>query len=254
MTTLNWQLQTPLDAIIFDCDGTLSAIEGIDELAKKNGAGKEVSSLTEDAMSKSGLNLSLYKKRLDLVRPTQEQVFSLGMEYYVHRIPDLEQVISVLRRLNKTIYVVSAGLSPSVTIFGGLLQIPAANIFAVNIQFDDQGHFLDFDHKSPLVTKEGKRLIVTQLKARHDQMAYLGDGMNDYAVYDLVTRFIGYGGSFYRENIAALCAYYIKTQPLAPLLPLVLTESEYKSLLPQEQALYNQGLETIKENKVIVPL
>jgi phosphoserine phosphatase len=253
MATPNWQILTPLEAIIFDCDGTLSAIEGIDELAKKNGVGQQVSSLTEEAMGKTGLNLSLYKKRLDLVRPTHEQVIGLGMEYYANRIPDIDAVLSVLTRLNKMVYIVSAGLTPSVTIFGQLLQIPPSHIFAVNLDFDDQGHFLDFDHKSPLVTKEGKRLIVTQLKTRYDNLAYIGDGLNDYAVYDLVTRFIGYGGIFYRENIAALCSYYIKTKLLASLLPLILTETEAKNLLSSEQKLYDQGVEAIQKQQVLVP-
>ena len=112
MTAANWQLQTPLDAIIFDCDGTLSAIEGIDELAKKNEVYEQVSSLTAEAMGRSGLNPHIYKNRLDLVRPTQEQVFALGMQYFAHRIPDIEAVLSVFRRLNKTIYIVSSGLTP----------------------------------------------------------------------------------------------------------------------------------------------
>jgi phosphoserine phosphatase len=39
MLTKNWQLQHPLDAVVFDCDGTLSQIEGIDALAEKNDVG-----------------------------------------------------------------------------------------------------------------------------------------------------------------------------------------------------------------------
>src|SRR5690348_9103164 len=108
MTTLNWQLQTPLDAILFDCDGTLSAIEGIDELARNKGAAQEVQSLTEQAMGKSGMNPGLYRKRLDLVKPTQEQVVALGMQYYTHRAPDVEGVIALLKRLNKFLYIISA--------------------------------------------------------------------------------------------------------------------------------------------------
>ncbi len=252
MTKDNWQLKDPLDAIIFDCDGTLSTLEGIDELAKRNGVGKQVSALTADAMGKTGMNLGLYKKRLDLVKPTQEQVFSLGMEYFVHRVPDAEQVISTLKRLNKTIYIISAGLTPAVQIFGQLLQVPQANIFAVNIAFDTQGHFLEFDHKSPLVTREGKRLIVLQLKAKHEHLGYIGDGLNDCETADLVMRFIGYGGAFYRENIAALCDYYIKSLSLAPLLPLVLTEGELGGLLPEEQEIYQRGVERIQEGEVLL--
>jgi len=250
---MTWQLQTPLDAIIFDCDGTLSTIEGIDELAIKNGVEHQVKALTEEAMGKTGINHIMYKNRLDLVKPTREQVIALGMTYYTHRAPDLEGVLAVLQRLNKTLYIVSAGLTPAVTIFGKLLKIPEANIFAVGIEFDDRGHFLDFSHQSPLVMREGKRLLITQVKTSNSEVGFIGDGLNDYVAADLVTRFVGYGGSYYRENIAALCQYYIKKSSMAPLLPLLLTKQEQQELLPEETALYQKGLRAIQEKEVLVP-
>lgn len=252
MASFNWQIQTPLDAIIFDCDGTLSRIEGIDELARKNGVFEKVAALTAEAMGKTGINPTLYKERLDLVKPTREQVISVGMEYFSHRVPDLEATLFLLKRLNKSIYIISAGLTPSVAIFGQLLQIPASNIFAVDIQFDDQGHFLDFNHKSPLVIREGKRLIIAQIKTQHERLAFVGDGLNDCVAADLVTRFVGYGGTFYRENIAALCNYYIKTASMASLLPLVLTETEHKSLQEAEMELFEQGLQAIADHEVLI--
>ena len=51
-----WQLKTSIDALIFDCDGTLSRIEGIDVLADQNGVGDAVKQLTHDAMTHMGLN------------------------------------------------------------------------------------------------------------------------------------------------------------------------------------------------------
>jgi len=252
MTAATWQLQIPLDAIIFDCDGTLSSIEGIDELAKRNSKGPEVEAITAEAMGKIGINPNIYKKRLDLVKPTHEQVIALGMEYFVHRVPHIEKLIALFKKMNKAIYIISAGLLPAITIFGKLLDIPPANIFAVNIDFDDQAHYLDFDHHSPLTTRDGKRLILTQLKSRHQHLAFVGDGLNDYAAHDLVSRFIGYGGTYYRENIAELCQFYIKIHSLDPLLPLCLTEEEHQNLEPQEFERYKQGLQAIAEGRVII--
>ncbi len=240
MSMPTWQLQTPIDAIVFDCDGTLSAIEGIDELAKNSGVADTVRNLTAMAMGKMGMNVELYQQRLDLVRPTQQQVLALGKEYFVHQTPDVMEVIGLLKRLGKAIYVVSAGLYPAVEIFAELLKIPAKNVFAVKIKFDSNGNYLDFDRSSPLVTSNGKREIVSQLKITHPKMVYVGDGLNDYATYDLVTRFVGYGGAYYRENIAKLCQYYIRTQSMAPLVPLVLTQSEYEKLTPAEKNIYKK--------------
>ena len=93
----------------------------------------------------------------------------------------------------------------------------------MNIHFDEQGHYRDFDRTSPLIHNQGKRIIVEQLKKQHANLLYLGDGLNDLAVRDLVTRFVGYGGWYYRQNIADQCEFYIKSPSLLALLPLALT-------------------------------
>jgi phosphoserine phosphatase len=250
MLTPTWQLQTPITAVIFDCDGTLSTIEGIDELANNNNVGDIVQSLTREAMGKSGMTLEIYEERLTLVQPTKDQVYSLGKNYFAHQIPHAADIINSLKRLNKSIYIISAGLYPAVAMFGEMLQIPPENIFAVDVEFNAMGHYLNFDRTSPLVQKNGKRTIVNQLKNAHPTLAYVGDGLSDYEVYDLVTRFVGYGGAFYRENIAASCQYYIKTLSLAALLPLSLTEKEYQQLTVKEKILYDIGVAAIQEGHV----
>jgi len=247
MTAPLLPLQTPLSAIIFDCDGTLSAIEGIDELAKMNGVDDFVETLTADAMGKSGLTSELYRKRLDLVYPTEEQVIALGRHYFTNQVPDAAAVIQLFKRLKKSVYILSAGLAPAVSIFGELLGIAHDHIFAVNIQFDSQGLYLDYDSSSPLANRDGKRTLVTHLKTLHPDLLLIGDGLNDYAAHDLVTRFVGYGGVFYRKNIESLCTHYIRSLSMATLLPLSLTHSEVALLSTQEQRLYEKGVKAINE-------
>lgn len=250
MTSPSWQLNRPVSAIVFDCDSTLSSIEGIDFLAKNNGVGDAVKSLTLDAMGKTGLTRDIYQQRLDLVIPRREQVYALGHQYFAHRSPDIMDVINLFKRLKKEVYLVSSGVNPAVRIFGEMLQIPPENVFAVDLRFDQQGNFLDFERSSPLVSNDGKRTILQQLKNKHENIIHIGDGLNDIVTLDLVTRFIGYGGVAYRKNIAELCKYYINTLSLTPLIPLTLTNDETMSLLPDELALYQQGLIAIQEGKV----
>jgi len=246
----SWQPRKPITAIIFDCDGTLSSIEGIDALAKSTEAKTEVERLTAEAMGKTGINPTVYQQRLSIVRPTQEQITALGALYLQHIVPEVTAVIQLLQRLNKSVYIVSAGLYPAVANFGKALQIPPDNIFAVQVKFDAQGNLIDFDHTSPLINNNGKRIIVDELRQNHAELAYVGDGLNDYAVHDLVSRFIGYGGVYYREHIAELCDYYIAAVSMASLLPLVLTQQEYINLNEHEQLLYQQGLSDIRQKKV----
>jgi len=249
MTSPSWQLSDPVNAIVFDCDSTLSSIEGIDFLAKNNGVGEAVKSLNQE-VGKSSVNPILYQQRLDLVVPRREQVHALGHQYFAHRAPDISDVINLFKRLNKSVYLVSAGMNPAVKMFGEMLQIPAENIYAVDLRFDQQGNFLDFERTSPLVNHDGKRAVIQELKNRHKHIIHIGDGFNDIVTLDLVTRFIGYGGVAYRKNIAELCQYYISTLSFAPVLPLALTSEEIMALLPDENALYQLGLAALNEGKV----
>lgn len=237
-----WQLPIPVDAIAFDCDGTLSHIEGIDELAKINGVGDIVQNLTAMAMGQSEINPELFQQRLNLVRPSYDQILSLGRDYIAHQSPDIMAVIRILQQFDKAIYIVSAGLLPAVAHFGKYLGIAESAIFAVGIDFNANGSYQDFDHHSPLVTAAGKRIIVEQLKRKHKYIVHVGDGLNDLSTFDVVTRFIGYGGAFYRENIAKLCQYYLRSSSMAPLLPLCLTAQEVDLLSIPDRKFYDQGL------------
>jgi phosphoserine phosphatase len=104
MSAMRVQLQQPMDAIIFDCDGTLSSIEGIDELARQNGVAAPVAALTAIAMGRTGINPDLYQERLSLVKPHSEQVLALGREYYQEITPDARAVVQIFQRLEKAIY------------------------------------------------------------------------------------------------------------------------------------------------------
>jgi phosphoserine phosphatase len=243
----NWQLTIPLDAILFDCDGTLSSIEGIDELAALAGPEKEkaVKELTAKAMGQSGINPDIYAERLAFTSPLKGQLEAVGKQYISHVTPDAQAVIRILQQLGKQIYILSAGLHPAVVLLGEYLNIPEQNIFSVNIYFDEAGKYRDFDRRSPLIHNDGKHQIVEQLKKQHRQILYVGDGMNDLAVRSLVTKFIGFGGFFYRQNIEEQSDYYIKAASMAPLLSLALTEEEKEKLAAEDIKLYEQGVKLL---------
>lgn len=148
----------------------------------------------------------------------------------------------ILRLAGKDIYVVSAGLYPAVLGFAAKLGVAPAQVFAVSIQFDAKGHYQDFDHNSPLVTQEGKRWAVQQIQKQHPRLIYIGDGLNDMSTQALATRFVGYGGAFYRENIAEACRYYIAQPSMLPLLAVSLTQAEVANLPSAEHLNYRVGL------------
>lgn len=240
-----WQLVEPISGVIFDCDGTLSSLEGIDVLADMNNVGPMVKEMTAAAMREHGINPEMYWQRLTRVQPTQSQVLWLGDAYFNHCIPDAMEVITILKRLKKTVHIVSSGLDPAVKRFAHHLGIPSANVFAVPIYYDAHGNFLDFDRTSPLVQPDGKRCIVNEITKGQNSLIYIGDGVNDLDVCGSVKKFIGFGGITYRERVARMADYYIKVNTMAPLLPLALTKHETKSLETKEYILYQKGANTL---------
>jgi phosphoserine phosphatase len=71
------------DVVCFDCDSTLSRIEGIDELARQHGLFDKVAALTDAAMNGELALEDVYASRLDLIRPNQASIDWLaGLSIY----------------------------------------------------------------------------------------------------------------------------------------------------------------------------
>lgn len=245
-------LSDPIDAIIFDCDGTLSIIEGIEVLGRANGVGDRIKELTEQAISHIGMSPELYRERIELTRPARSQVIHLAQQYYAARAPSVAGVIEVLQQLGKSVYVVSSGINPAVMLFASMLGIPAAHVYAVKVNFSGSGDYLGYDESSVLTQRLGKRMIAEQLKTKHPRLIWIGDGMNDVIVKDQVVRFIGFGGAVYRDNVATQSDYYVTSQSMAPILPLCLTQVEANRLSSNVQTLYQEGLRLIDQGEVIL--
>ncbi len=250
MNNITDSLNSPIDAFIFDCDGTLSLIEGIEVLAEQNGVGPRVHELTAYAMGEAGLCSTIYQERLTLVRPNRRQVIELAQNYFASRAPDSIAVIEALHALDKAVYVVSAGVNPAVRLFATMLGIPAEHVFAVDLKFSMTGDYEGYDQSAYPTENNGKRIIAHAIKERHERLIWIGDGMNDLIVKPDVARFIGYGGAFYRPKIAQHSDFYLTCQSMAPLLALGLTHSEIETLEGKTRALYTQGLELIEAGDV----
>jgi len=247
----SWQPQSAIEAVIFDCDSTLSAVEGITVLAELNGVFAAVHELTEKAMADTGVTISLYQERLDLVKPKKDQMQVVVRAYWQDVTPDVGTVIKCLQMLGKTVYVASAGILQPVVEFAAQLNIPADNVYAVPVYFDADGNYKDFDRNSRLVEQNGKSLIVEELRKRHKTIAHIGDGMNDIEAAKAVDRFVGYGGSCFRQSIADLSDYYITSASMAPLFPLLLSPAEAAQLTGEAAELFAKGCQLIEENRVI---
>lgn len=248
MKKQNWQVAEPIEAIVFDCDSTLSLIEGIDEIAERKGVLSQVHYLTERAMSETGVFNTMYAERLEIVKPSFEDMLWLGDRYYEHRTECVNEVIEILNSLGKKLFIASAGLLPPIQLFAKRLRIPAAHVNAVDIYFNEDGSYKGYDHQSILI--EHKARVVGQLKEKYPRIVHIGDGMNDVEAAYIATRFIGYGGKNYRPKVAELSHFYIICRSLLPLLPLLLTAEEAASLKNHAACCYEEGLQLMQHGEV----
>lgn len=250
----------PFEVVIFDCDSTLSRIEGIDELARWLGREAEVAALTTQAMNGDLPLEAVYSRRLDMLQPTREQLKQLGQLYRDTLVPEAAEVIATLLAHGREVFIVSGGLLEPVRDFGVSLGLPANHIFAVDVDYDQlsgrwwetwkhpQGRnpderYLIHDH-GPLTEGTGKAHIIRRIRAMHRGRAMLiGDGTSDLEASRAVDMFVGFGGVVAREKVQASAEVFIHANSLAPVLPLVLAA-------PVPSPLYTQGVQLIQNRRV----
>ncbi|MGR8997491.1 MAG: HAD-IB family phosphatase, partial [Gammaproteobacteria bacterium] len=102
------------DVICFDCDSTLSKIEGIDELARRVGLGEEMSKLTDAAMNGVVPLEAVYERRLSLIRPDQASINWLADLYIAEIVEGVKEVFASLLSQDKIVHIVSGGLRQAI--------------------------------------------------------------------------------------------------------------------------------------------
>lgn len=187
--------------VIFDCDSTLSAIEGIEELAREHR--QEVAELTDLAMRGLLPLEEVYGRRLDLLRPSRAEVERIGALYIERLVPGAAEAVGALAGAGVTVQVVSGGLLPAVTIVAAHLGIEPGRVAAVDIRFTPDGAYAGFEQESPLARSGGKRTWVERNLARLPRpILLIGDGATDLEARPVVDCFAAFAGVVRREEIA----------------------------------------------------
>lgn len=187
--------------VIFDCDSTLSAIEGIDELAGPHRA--EVARLTERAMAGEISLEAIYGSRLDLLRPTRAELAALGRQYIERMVPGAPETVAALQRDGVVVQVMSGGLLPPVLDLARHLGIPDDRVAAVPIWFDAADRYAGFDADCPFTQSGGKRRwIEAHLTRLPRPILMVGDGATDLETRPVVDCFAAFTGVVRRPPVA----------------------------------------------------
>ncbi len=252
--------------VIFDCDSTLSTVEGIDVLARNLGFEDEVAALTQAAMEGEVELNSVYAERLRMLKPTKRAVAELRSAYKRNVVPHAAEVVATLLELGIEVYVVSGGLADPVGDFAVSLGIDPKNVRAVEARHDalsgewwKAGHWpVDEEYSGfedgALTRSDGKAEIIADLLAgRHGASLLVGDGASDMEAAAGVDLFVGFGGVVHRPTVAASAPIYITATTLSPVLPLAIGPGGATRLTsPTAVRTFEHGVDTIRKGLVAI--
>lgn len=210
--------------VFFDCDSTLTRIEGIDWLG---GGRRDLAEITDAAMAGRIPLESVYRERIQLVKPGRDAVARLAADYLENAVEDAAAVIAALSRAGVDVHVISGGLLSAVSRFAAMLGLEPDSVHAVDVRFDDAGQYAGFDEASPLTRSRGKEALVRELAPKLARpILLIGDGVTDLEATPVVDLFVAYAGVVDRPAVSDAAPVVIRSASLAPVLPLVLDAAD----------------------------
>lgn len=194
--------------IIFDFDSTLikkESLELILEPLLKDSSEKiqEIEKITNLGMQGELSFRESLERRLAIASPTKASVEAFTKEYCPSLLTrNMESFITELQSKGYTIWIFSGGLTESIAPFAKELKIPRKNIYAVEVNWNDDGSFNSLDNTngacdSKLAAFEkAKELLQGKVIA-------VGDGFTDYQLFEagFVNKFIAYTEHVERANV-----------------------------------------------------
>ncbi len=191
--------------LLFDCDSTLSAIEGVDELGRLRGPEvfKAVEEMTNAAMNGGTPMESVFAKRLEMIQPTLAELESIGQKYIAQVEPTAVESLKALRRAGWTIAIVSGGFTQAIRPLADYLGIE--RVEAVDLKFKSDGSYAGYNESCPTSKTKGKNVIARKLRNEFQAkpVILVGDGASDLEVKEDLDTFIGFGRYAVRPKVKA---------------------------------------------------
>jgi phosphoserine phosphatase len=197
--------------ILFDCDSTLSSIEGIDELGRARGPEvfRQVEAMTNDAMNGKIPVEAVFGRRLDIIQPRKTDVEAVGSRYIDTIEPTAKATLAALIAAGWTPIIVSGGFRQAIRPLADHLGV--TRVEAVDLFFQPDGTYRGFDERYPTTRSGGKPEVAAQLRREFSpaRMVMIGDGVSDLEAKPEVDLFIGFGRYVKREKVRAGADHFI---------------------------------------------
>jgi len=191
--------------VILDVDSTLSGVEGIDWLAahRAPAIAQEVSELTHAAMRGEIPLESVYARRMDTVRPSENDLIALSWKYRKACALEAREVMQAARDAGIRWIIVSGGLRPAILPLAKSVGVPLSDVHAVHVSVHEDGSYAGFDESSPLTRQGGKPALVRSLGPLNGPVLAIGDGQTDAELRSVVDEFWAYTGFVERPSVVA---------------------------------------------------
>ncbi len=210
----------PLKLLILDCDSTLSAIEGVDELARLRGSEvfARVEAMTHQAMDGRISVEAVFGERLRIIQPTRADVAEIGRRYIETVEPAAVSALAAARSAGWTPLILSGGFRPAIRPLAEYLGIE--RVEAVDLFFQPSGDYAGFDESYPTTRSGGKPERIRALRSElgPERIVMVGDGVSDLETAPEVDLFIGFGRYLKRAKVKAEAAAFVETLAEVPAL------------------------------------
>jgi phosphoserine phosphatase len=154
---------------------------------------------------------AVYERRLSLIRPDQHSIDWLADLYIAEIVEGVKEVFATLLAQGKVVHIISGGLRQAILPLASCLGLSEDHVHAVDIYFNEDGSYLNYDLTSPLARTGGKALVVSSLKGQAS-IVMVGDGKTDLEAKQAGAYVVGFGGVVKREIVRNSADFYT-TEP-----------------------------------------
>jgi HAD superfamily phosphoserine phosphatase-like hydrolase len=194
-----------------DCDSTLCAVEGIDELARARGdeVFQDVVALTNAAMNGEIPIQEVFSRRMEMIRPDYTLCDQVAELYLATIVPGAVEMIQAVKAAGWLPVILSGGFSPLIKPLAQRLGI--SHVEAVPLYFHDDGSYQGYGDTYPTTRNLGKNTVIREWKQAllPERVVMMGDGVSDLETKPDVDLFIGFGGVVSRPKVENGCDHWL---------------------------------------------
>ena len=197
--------------LFIDCDSTLSAIEGIDELGRARGGQvfAQVAALTDAAMNGEVPIAEVFARRMEMIRPDRALCDEVAQRYVDAIVPGVGEFIGEARQNGWLPVVLSGGFVPLIMPLARVLGID--HVEAIPLFFHEDGTYAGYGSDYPTTRNLGKNEVIREwVRALlPERVVMIGDGVSDLETKPDVDVFVGFGGVVARPLVKHGCDFWI---------------------------------------------